>query len=163
MELEETVNRLADGLLRYCLAVTGDPAVAEDVAQEALAALVSRWRRRGPPDAADAFVFSIARRRAGRALARRRLLAPLKFLRNGHSADPQPDVRAAQRQRLERTLSALSRLSPKDRQALQLVVVGGLPVRQAAHLLDTSEGALKMRIHRARKRLTQMLENEHDG
>ena len=64
MELEKAVEALAPGLLRYCMAVTGDRALAEDVSQEALAALVDRWRRRGAPDSVDAFV-SVFDRGAG--------------------------------------------------------------------------------------------------
>lgn len=163
MELEKAVEALAPGLLRYCMAVTGDRSLAEDVSQEALTALVDRWRRWGAPDSADAFVFSVARRRAGRALAKRRLLAPLRRLRNGHSAEPHPDVRASERQRLERTMAAMGRLSDRERQALLLVVIGGLSLKKAAGILRASESALKMRIHRARKRLTKLLEEHHDG
>ena len=162
MKLEEAVEALAPGVLRYCMAVTGDRALAEDVSQDALTALVDRWKRLGAPDSVDAFVFSVARRRAARALAKRRLLAPIRRFRNGHSADPRPDERAAERQRLERTMAAMGSLSPRERQALQLVVVGGLSSKEAATLLRTSEGALKMRLHRARKRLSELLEERDD-
>jgi len=49
MELEDVVAELAPGLLRYAKARTRSTELAEDVAQEALVALVARWRRFGPP------------------------------------------------------------------------------------------------------------------
>ncbi|RPJ84180.1 MAG: hypothetical protein EHM13_05480, partial [Acidobacteria bacterium] len=63
MDLEQAVGDLTPRLLRYCLARTRNTALAEDVAHDALVALVQRWRRYGPPESVDAFVFAIARRR----------------------------------------------------------------------------------------------------
>ena len=76
MELEATIDELAPRLLAYCHGLTRDRALAEDGAQDALAALVRRWRSGGKPQSPAAFVFAIARRRAIRALAKQRLLAP---------------------------------------------------------------------------------------
>ncbi len=162
MELERTVEALAPGLLRYCIAVTGDPALAEDVAQEALAALVARWRRLGPPEAVDAFVFSIARRRALRTLAKRRLLAPVKWLLNGPAREPSPHACAEARQRLRRTLAAMASLTAAERRALELVVIGDVSLDQAAVVLNASPAALKMRVHRARRRLRSLMEKRHE-
>lgn len=79
MELEATVAELAPRVLRYCLGRTGAPEVAE----EALTALVGRWRRHGPPDSPEAFVFAVARRRAFRTAVRRQVLLPLASLGDG--------------------------------------------------------------------------------
>src|SRR3954454_15792879 len=106
MELETVVRELAPQLLRYSLGRTGDPALAEEVAQDALAALVQRWRRHGPPECAAAFVFAIARRRAFRLTFQRRLTAPLHVLLDGPSPNPGPEQRAAARIDLGRTLAA---------------------------------------------------------
>lgn len=158
MELEEIVSRLAPGLLRYCLGRTGDRALAEDAAQEALAALVGRWRRHGPPRSPDAFAFGIARRRAGRLLLRRRLGAPLEAARGLCSGEPGPAARLEGRERLRQVLRALAKLPPGEREALLMVVAGELRLRSAAALLGVSVPALKMRLHRARKRLGELLE-----
>src|SRR5436305_14010204 len=107
MDLTSEVEEIAPRLLRYCLGATGDPALAEEAAQEALAALVQRWRRQGPPESPAAFAFAIARRRAWRLKVRRRLFEPLHTLFDGHSPDPDPEAAAASRAELERTLRAL--------------------------------------------------------
>jgi RNA polymerase sigma-70 factor (ECF subfamily) len=177
MELEATVAELAPRVLRFCLGRTAAPEVAEEVAQDALAALVGRWRRHGPPESPEAFVFAVARRRAFRAGLRRRLLLPLASLGDGHgppnggdaeralvaARPPGVEERAAIRSELSRALAALGRLPARDREALLLVAAGGLATVEAARVLGVSPGALKMRVHRARKRLTELLEVSDDG
>src|SRR5438874_9752056 len=64
VDLETAVAALAPRLVAYATGRTGCRSTAEDIAQDALVALVLRWRRFGPPESPDAFVFAIARRRA---------------------------------------------------------------------------------------------------
>ena len=184
MDLETTVRGLAPRLLRYCLGRTGSADAAEEIAQEALAALVGRWRRHGPPDSPEGFVFAVARRRAVRAGLRRRLLLPLAALGNGHddapdsggnatsnpgdpaaSAGATPDVveRMERRHELGRVLAGLRRLPGRDREALLLAAAGELSTLEAARVLGISTSAFKMRLHRARRRLAALLEDRDDG
>ena len=157
MDLKTALRELAPRLLRYCLGRTGDPALAEDAAQEALAALVKRWRGHGPPDCPEAFAFAIARRRAGRLALQRRLAAPLSALFDGASPEPGPEEQAVARHDAGRALAALGRLPRQDREALLLVAAGELPLAEGARLLAVSVPALKMRLHRARARLQRLL------
>ena len=161
MDLETAVAELAPQLLRYGLGRTGDSGLAEEVAQDALAALVERWRRHGPPDCPAAFAFAVARRRAGRAVLRRRLLEPLQRLREAASGVPGPEESAAARSELGLVLAALRRLPSRDREAL-LVAAGDPGTAAASAALGISPPAFKMRLHRARQRLKQLLE-DRDG
>jgi RNA polymerase sigma-70 factor (ECF subfamily) len=154
--LEELITELAPGVLRYCRARTGDPTLAEEVAQEALAALVSRWRSGEPPRSPEAFVFTVARRRAARQLRRRRLTAPLDLLFGLRDPNPDPEIRARDRQHLGRVRRLLSELSPRDREALLLAAAGDLDTATAARALGISKSAYKMRLHRARRRLDRL-------
>lgn len=181
MDLETTVQGLAPRLLRYCLGRTGSAEVAEEIAQEALAALVGRWRRHGPPDSPEGFAFAVARRRAFRAGLRRRLLLPLAALGNGHDDAPDPGGPAApgsvspcgaapdllerleRRHELARVLAALRRLPGRDREALLLAAAGELSTAEASRVLGISRSAFKMRLHRARRRLAALLEDRDDG
>lgn len=176
MELDATVEALAPRLLRFCLGRTGSPEAAEEAAQDALAALVGRWRRHGPPESPAAFVFAVARRRAWRAAVRRRLLLPLAALADGHrvrgaavaeagpapvpfqAKEPDLERRAVARDEAVRTLAALRRLPARDREALLLVAAGELGTEEAARVVGVSRSAFKMRVHRARKRLSELLE-----
>ncbi len=53
VDLEIVIRELAPGLLRYCAARMRDSGLAEEIAQETLAALVQRWRRHGAPDSPE--------------------------------------------------------------------------------------------------------------
>ena len=161
VDLECALRELAPRLLRYLTARTGNCSLAEEVAQESLAALVRRWRTLGAPDSPEAFVFAVARRRAGRALVRRRLWLPIEALLGQRSGEPDPEVHLIERDGAARTLAALLRLPTREREALALMAFGELSGEAAARLLGLSPSAFKMRIHRARQRLKSLLEEEN--
>ncbi len=158
MDLDSTLEDLAPKLLRYCTGLAPDSGLAEEAAQDALFALVGRWRRHGPPDCAAAFTFTIARRKLRRAQWRRRLWTPLEAASDGASPHPDPLQSTLERDRLARTRDALARLSTERREALLLVVAGELDGRAASKVLGISHSALKMRVFRARRQLQQILE-----
>jgi RNA polymerase sigma factor (sigma-70 family) len=120
MELEEELIRLAPGVLRYCRGRLGDPALAEEASQEALTALVMRWRRHGPPDSPAAFAFTVARRRSARLAWRRRLLSPFETGRDSELVERGPIERRPEelyetRERYSQMRRALTRLPARDR------------------------------------------------
>lgn len=157
MELESVVHDLSPRVIAYCRGLTRDATLAEDAAQDALAALVRRWRRSGAPRSPDAFVFAVARRRALRAVVRRRLLAPFG-IDDVPAAATELQQRVDHGSELERVLGAVCRLPRRDREALLLVAVAEMDYREAASTLGVSLPALKMRVHRARRRLAAELD-----
>jgi RNA polymerase sigma factor (sigma-70 family) len=162
VDLDEAIADLTPRVLRYVGARLGDASLAEEIAQECLAALVRHWRAAGPPDSPDAFVFSIARRRAGRVVLRRRLWLPLERAFGARSESPSPEARAIARAEQRRVRRALGRLSRRDREAILMVAVGGLSVADAATAIGVTVSAVKMRVSRARARLTKLLEDADD-
>lgn len=160
MDLEGALVELAPQLLRYALGRTGDRGLAEEVAQDALTALVSRWRRRGSPDSPAAFVFAVARRRATRAVLRRRLLVPLEALLDGRSPSRNEEQEAGVRIELRRTLAALHRLPGNDRHALLVAASGKTGLEAAAERAGLAPSTFRMRLLRARRRLRAILEED---
>lgn len=159
MDLETTLFELTPRLLRYCVGRAGDRSLGEDIAQETLTALVARWRRHGPPDCPEAFAFTVARRRLGRALLRRRLMEPLESLFHERDEAPGPEQDALTKNTLTRSLEKLDQLPAREREALLLVATGELDMARAAEVLGISKSALKMRVHRARKHLQKLMES----
>jgi len=159
-ELEEALAELAPRLLRFAVAAIGDRTLAEDATQEALIALVRRWRSVGPPESPEAFAFAIARRRGRRWRVRQRLSIALADSQREYVWDSRVEEIASERQRLDATLRAMRGLSARDREALSIVVGGELDLATAAGILGISVSAMKMRLSRARHRLRGLMEKE---
>jgi RNA polymerase sigma factor (sigma-70 family) len=158
VDLDTAVRELAPKLLGYCRLETGDPSLAEEIAQDTLMALVHRWQEHGPPDSPGAFVFAIARRKAVRAMVRRRLWRPIEEALGSSDGGPSPEQAAVASGERARVLRALSKLRRFDRQVLLMVTVGELGMEEAARALGVSLSAAKMRAMRARQRLREVLE-----
>ena len=162
MDLEETIDDLAPRLLRYLRGRTTDVALAEDVAQDTLAALVGRWRRHGPPESAAAFAFTIARRRLFRLRSRRLLDRSIDALRGREDPAPSAERRLVQAGELVQLHGALATLSQREREVLLLIAGARLDQSTVARVLGISVSAVKMRLHRARKRLLELRENAYE-
>ena len=161
VDLDGTLSELAPRVFRYLAARLGDASLAEEIAQESLTALVRCWRNGGAPESAEAFVFAVARRRLGRAVWRRRLWEPIEQALGSRDGSPSPESRAIVRDDEARVRSALARLARRDREAILLVAVGEMSMAEAAKVLGLSLSAVKMRVHRARTRLAELLEERH--
>ncbi|MFP3481185.1 sigma-70 family RNA polymerase sigma factor, partial [Burkholderia sp. SIMBA_057] len=57
-------------------------------------------------------------------------------------------------------LEAIENLAPKEREVLLLTYWDGLTAVEVAQLLTTSATAVRMRLHRARKELGRLLQNQ---
>jgi RNA polymerase sigma factor (sigma-70 family) len=162
--LEEFYRRHVRGLTRYAARRMRDPSEAADlIAAAFLEAVESSARydpRRGRPIAwltgIAANLAAVQERReaaAARALARvdgQRPLEPDDFDRLEGQID------AARR--VHRARAGLDRLSPVEREMLDLVGQEGLLPWEAARLLGISPVAARMRLARARKKAIQALE-----
>jgi len=139
----------APGLYRFALWLTGDRAAAEDLVADAFALAVTG---RGPaePASARAFLLGTVRNLAlhRRRAAGRHPAAPLEAAGALPGAsDPERDADA--RRELAATLADLQALPEESRAAL-LLRSEGVPYASIAELLGGSEGAARVRVHRAR-------------
>ncbi|MHC1562144.1 RNA polymerase sigma factor [Actinomycetospora sp. C-140] len=153
--------RIVGALARY----TGDFALAEDLAQEALAEALVRWPRDGVPDQPAGWLLTTGRRRAIDAYRRRaaldeRYAALARDLGEGGAAAPaggddvlwDPD-------RIDDDVLALifvschPVLSREARVALTLRVVGGLTSDEIARAFLVPTATVQARITRAKKAL----------
>jgi RNA polymerase sigma-70 factor (ECF subfamily) len=83
---------------------------------------------------------------------------PIEQAFGRHDRAPSPERLALARAEHSRVCAALVRLPRRDREALLLVALGEVSSSQAAEVLKVSVSGLKMRVHRARKRLAAQLE-----
>jgi len=148
--------RIVGALARY----TGDFALAEDVAQEALAEALVGWSTSGVPDNPTGWLLSVGRRRAIDAFRRRstrddryaRLASDLDDHVPG--ADELFDPDAIDDDVLALVFTACHPLLSKDaRVALTLRVVGGLTSDEIARALFVPVPTVQARITRAKRTL----------
>jgi RNA polymerase sigma-70 factor (ECF subfamily) len=73
------------------------------------------------------------------------------------SDDPSTEDRVANADLARRTAQALTQLPEDAREVVVLRDVQGLSTKEAAELLGISEGAVKVRLHRAHARLRELV------
>lgn len=147
-------RRYAGDVYRFSLYLSGNFALAEDIAAETFArAWVVRERIR--VGSVKAYLLMIARnlyRDAGRRRAETGL--PENF--DVADASPGPAASTEARDELHRVLAALGRLPVREREVLLMATVEGLTHQAIAVALDLSVNAVKVRVHRARVHLTEI-------
>lgn len=158
---ESDLARFRERLTLFAARRTRNWAEAEDVAQETLkrgfeALLANKLR---DPAALPAFLFATARhvcqqrdRAAGRA---QRALTRFGATADGPSENSLESLIV--RERVARVRTTLEELDAADREILSLTYGQGLRADEIARRLGTTPGNVRVRRHRALKRLTELL------
>ena len=156
--VREQIAALLPRLRRFARNLTRDPHDADDVVQMAVErALVKleQWRR----DARlDSWMFKIVRN-AWIDELRSRGRRDKVFLAAEAGENVGTDSMARETDLLA-VQSAMARLPQEQREAVGLVLVEGLPYREAADVLDVPIGTLTSRLARGREALQAMLGTE---
>jgi RNA polymerase sigma factor (sigma-70 family) len=133
--------------------IVGDVDTASDIVDEACTRALERWPRVSTMASVDGWVFRVAmnlsKRRAARAAAERRIVAAdASRARRSHvdAADYDVDLWAA--------VAALPR---REREAVTLRYVAGLPERDVAAAMGVAPGTAARTLHDARARLAAAL------
>lgn len=142
-------------VLRDVTVVLGDREAALDVAQEAFARLYVHWRKVSRYDRPGAWVRRVAIREAvkgNRRRAKADASAHLVAVDDLHlAASSDPDL-----------AKAIALLPAMQRAAVVLRYLHDLPVRAVADTLGCREATANVHLHRARKRLAELLGEESD-
>ncbi|MCL3837034.1 RNA polymerase sigma factor [Aeromicrobium duanguangcaii] len=144
--------RLVGALTR----LTGDIALAEDLAQDALLAALEHWPATGVPDEPGAWLLTTARRRAIDQFRRADVLRrKLRELARDGEEEVMPPIDHIEDDALRLMfLTCHPALTPESRAALTLRLVGGLTTGEIARGFLASEPAIGQRISRAKARLS---------
>lgn len=165
-ERSESDTRLADfaalysdhakDVHRFALFLSGDPSLADDLTSEAF---VRVWSARTRVDLATvrAYLFAIVRNLFLQTLERERRRAPLDERMPAGEAGP--ETRAGDQGILRIVLGALATLPEIDRAALVMRADDGLPYDEIARALGITVSAAKVKVHRARLRLAEILDS----
>lgn len=165
MEFEALFDEVYPALFRYCQRLTGEPDVADDVAQEAFVRMVDRGVT-GDPRALRVWLFRVAthviRDRARTRENRRRLLAANPVAPSPGDA---PDREVERDETIQAVRDALEQLELRDRQML-LMRYEGFSYKEVAEVVGvahTSMGTLLARAQRRFARTYQESQGAHDS
>lgn len=161
---EELVRRHLKSAHAVALGVLGNVADAEDVCQDAFLVALEKLDECRDPKRFAAWLMRIVRNRALNLLESRALRQgePLDEAVAEAEAGDDPGWRAEQSELRDRLLAALGRLPPGQREVVLLHDLEGWKHREIADLLGTSEGATRVRLLEARKRLRTELGKSGD-
>ena len=153
MTFEDLYRLYVGDVRRFALYLTGDPAESDDIISETF---VQAWAADAPLRARSlrAYLFSIARNLHRQ---RHRRQSRFAFWSAGAdaTADPAPaaDRALEARDDFDRTMRDLQALPEASRAALLMRAFHGLAYDEIGEALGISEGAAKVKVHRARKML----------
>lgn len=153
------IARYSDPLYRHALGMTGSPDVAEDILQ---ASFIKAYQHLGEVRGRfDAWVFRIV------ANSCKDWLKNIRRTHLSYDEDDQPSSNSTPEEEMDRSElrldldRALHRLPASLREAFVMKHVEGRSYEEMAILLETTVGALKMRVHRAREALQALLEEKY--
>jgi RNA polymerase sigma-70 factor (ECF subfamily) len=153
VDFHSLFERYSQDVYRFALYLSGDPSLAEEIAQETF---VRVWVMPGEVrgGTVKAYLLTIARNLY---LAERRRAARHVALDSDlPNPKPGPEAAAGGRQEWDAVFEALQGLREADRTALLMHVQDGLSYAAIASALGLSTAAVKVRVHRARIKLRGM-------
>lgn len=159
---EELVRRHLRSAHAVALGVLGNPADAEDVCQDAFLVALEKLDEHRDPKRFAAWLMRIVRNRALNFFESRALRQGEPLDEAVAEAGDDPGRRAEQSELRGRLLAALGRLPASQREVVLLHDLEGWKHREIADLLGTSEGAVRVRLTEARKRLRTELGTSGD-
>lgn len=157
------VRRYKDALYRYAERMTGRPDDAADVVQLAFIKGYRSLDRCRDPERVGGWLFRIAVNLCKDQLkGRRKREVPLDAVGPIRATRDLPEEGAERAEIREEIYKALRTLSDEQREAFVLKHVEGWSYEEMAEKLEVSVPALKMRVHRAREQLQDLLEHYHE-
>jgi len=150
MTFEELYRTHFTDVFRFALWLGRDRSEAEDVTSETF---VRAWARRDRlrTETLKAYLLAIARNVYLGNTKKRTNHEPLYEEMPDNAPDPQQ--RTSARIELDHVTGSIARLPETDRLALVLRTEHALAYAEIARVLEISEGAARVKIHRARRRL----------
>jgi RNA polymerase sigma-70 factor (ECF subfamily) len=144
-----------DKLFGYLLRKTGNAHMAADLAQETFTRYMERYRNH---EQSPALLFTIGRNLFYDQMRQRDRIIAHEDLGQETVAD-QEELFIA-REQSNRILAAMAQLGDEERDILALVVSSDLSYQEIAVIRKCSVANIKVKVHRARQKLTKLLQEK---
>ena len=157
--LEQLIMRWRSGAEVYANSILHDPQAAEDAVQEAFSRIYALRSGLDEKCSFSAYLFTIVRRICIDTLRKQRRFPALP------GELPEPPVESAEAEcirnweRLNR-IHLLAALDETDRKLLLAFSLEGKPTKQIAREMNLSDGQVRIRLHRIRRKLKKGLDND---
>jgi RNA polymerase sigma-70 factor (ECF subfamily) len=159
----ELVYTYQNAVYNLCYRMLGERGEAEDAAQEAFLRAYLNLNRYDPTRSFKTWLLSIASNYCIDRLRRRRLQwlslddEPVADRLALHSDDPEPESATLTHEHSQALQDMLNELSPDYRAVVVLRYWYDYSYTEIAHIMDTTESAVKSRLFRARQALAEKL------
>lgn len=160
-DMMRLVEPLIPQLRRYARSMLRNQAEADDLVQDCLLRVISRWHQRRADGDARTWVFTILHNLTINYLKQKARRGPhtnLEDIAEGTFAYPASQEVGLSHRDLRKSLAALPE---EQRSVLLLVTVEELSYAETARVLGIPVGTVMSRLARARERLMRMMEGEN--
>lgn len=141
-------------LFRFLVFRCGDSEVSKDMMQESFTRHYQYSINK--PALSPALLFTIARNALVDYQRHENKFTLIQDYAPQHSQDIEADIIAKEEYQ---TVTVAFKKLPREDQEIMMLLVAGLPYKQIGEILELSESNTKVRIHRARVRLRDILKN----
>jgi RNA polymerase sigma-70 factor (ECF subfamily) len=153
MTFEQLYRTYFEDVHRFAFWLSGNRSEADDLASETF---VRAWSRRNRLQTETLKAYLLVITRNAFLDLRRKSRQREELSEEWPDAIPDPHRHAAARIALDRVRSELARLPEAERMALALRTEESLSYSEIARVLEISEGAARVKVHRARRRLLDL-------
>ena len=143
-------NRYFQSVYNFALMLSCDPALAEDLTQEAFIRAHANLDRLGPPWNFRAWIFRLTRNYFIDLTRKDRNVDPLEEDTPVRSEGPGPEKETMSRETAYRVHNTLNTLSPQHREILVLRELNQFSYSEIGEILDIGDSNVKVSLHRAR-------------
>jgi RNA polymerase sigma-70 factor (ECF subfamily) len=151
----EFYRRYRSSLLNYLVRMTGDVPLAMDIVQESFVRCLDRY---GPHQSNRLLLFKIARNAMIDATRRQNRYTEYTEIEKPNESDPEQHFQI--RERYRSVLAGMRQLDKTEREILSMAVSRNLSYHEIGQITGLSEGNVRVKVHRARLKLRQILQQE---
>lgn len=158
MDFRRQLSAELPALRRFARALTGDPALADDLVQDCVERALTKSHLYDPARPLRAWLYAVLRNIHVSGLRRNGRLGIVKTVDD--LGDGEGAVPPEQEHRLAASsiTAALDRLSPQHREVILLVGLEEMSYRDVSDILGVPVGTVMSRLSRAREHMRQLLE-----